>query len=47
MTILIYYGLCVLMGIMAAILNVRPTNWKWWIMMGCVIGAYFCGTRLA
>ena len=39
----IYVFLCGLTGCMLAKVKIGVKDWKYWIIIACVIGAYFCG----
>lgn len=40
---IIFILLCALYGAASATANVKLKNWEYWIMLGCVIGAFWCG----
>ena len=39
----IFYFLSALYGATIKTLDVNLTNWQFWVILMCVIGAYFCG----
>ncbi len=39
----IYYLLCAITGGVLSTANVTLSNWRFWVILGCVIGAYVCG----
>lgn len=43
MAYIIYLVLCGLQGFTCAMADIEIKNWKYWVLFGCVIGAYFCG----
>lgn len=40
---IIFILLCALYGVASAEANVGLKKWEYWIMLGCVIGAFWCG----
>ena len=38
----IYMLLCAIVGGVLASANVRVSNWQFWVVLGCVIGAHIC-----
>lgn len=39
----IYLLLCGFIGFVCARADIEIKDWKYWVILGCVIGAYFCG----
>lgn len=39
----IYLLLCGFSGVICARADIEVKDWKYWAILGCVIGAYFCG----
>ena len=40
---IIYLVLCGFSGAVCARADIKIKDWKCWAILGCVIGAYFCG----
>lgn len=40
---IIYMFLCGFVGLVCAMSDIDVTDWKYWAIVGSVIGAYFCG----
>lgn len=43
---IIYLLLCGLHGFTCARAGIGIKDWKFWVLLGCVIGAYLCGKYL-
>ena len=43
MSYITYLLLYVVNGIVLATADIKPTNWKFWVITLCVCGAYLCG----
>ena len=43
MDYIIYLALCGFSGVICARADIEVNDWKYWAILGCVIGAYFCG----
>jgi hypothetical protein len=41
---LIYLILCGIIGYISGISNIGLKDWRHWVMLGCVMVAYTCGT---
>ena len=40
---ILYLLLCGFSGFVMAKADIKVKNWKYWAILCCVIGAYFCG----
>lgn len=40
---IIYMLLLVIYGLTSGIANLRIRDWEYWIILGCIIGAFWCG----
>ena len=40
---ILYLLLCGFSGFVMAKADIKVKNWKYWAILGCIIGAYFCG----
>lgn len=40
---IIYLMLCVFYGVISNIANIDLKDWKYWAILGCIVGAYICG----
>lgn len=43
MAYIIYLALCVLYGVASATADVSMKRWEYWIILGCIVGAFWCG----
>ena len=39
----IYIFLCALYGAVTITIDIGIKDWQYWVMLGCVVGAYICG----
>lgn len=40
---IIFILLCGLYGLASATANVKIKSWEYWIILGCIVGAFWCG----
>lgn len=45
MAYIIYLLLCGFVGAVCSMADIEIKDWKYWAILCCVVGAYFCGRQ--
>lgn len=40
---IIYIALCAIYGVASVTANVKINSWEYWVILGCIVGAFWCG----
>ena len=40
---IVFTFLCAIYGVASATANIKMKSWEYWIILGCIVGAFLCG----
>lgn len=40
----VYLAILIIYGVVSSSADIYLNNWRYWVLLACVIGAYVCGT---